>query len=92
MTQRKSASIEQKLAQAATTKAAERYVLRLYVTGATPQSRLAILNVKKVCEERLQGRYDLEVIDICQKPAWPRTNRSWPPPRSSRSCRLPCAG
>ncbi len=46
----------------------ERYVLRLYVTGSTPKSTQAILNLKKICEERLQGRYELEVIDIYQQP------------------------
>lgn len=42
------------------------YVLRLYVTGLTPQSARAIANVKKICEEHLQGRYELEVIDLYQ--------------------------
>lgn len=46
----------------------KRYVLRLYVSGITPRSLRAIENVKKVCEERLKGRYDLEVVDIYQKP------------------------
>lgn len=40
------------------------YVLRLYVTGTTPHSTRAIVNIRKICEEHLQGRYDLEVIDI----------------------------
>jgi KaiB domain. len=44
------------------------YVLRLYVTGLTPKSRIAIQNIKKICEENLHGRYDLEVIDIYQQP------------------------
>lgn len=44
------------------------YVLRLYVTGATPKSTEAILNIKKICEEHLKGRYELEVIDIYQQP------------------------
>lgn len=45
-----------------------RYVLRLYVVGSSPQSMRAIANVKKICEEELQGRYELEVIDIYQQP------------------------
>lgn len=44
------------------------YILRLYVTGSTPQSVSAISNIKKICEEHLKGRYDLEVIDLYQKP------------------------
>jgi circadian clock protein KaiB len=47
----------------------EQYVLRLYVTGSTPQSAQAILNIKNVCEEHLHGRYELEVIDLYQQPA-----------------------
>ena len=46
----------------------ERYVLRLYITGTTPQSVRAIANVKKLCEEHLSGRYELEVIDLYQQP------------------------
>lgn len=49
--------------------APEKYVLRLYVTGATSRSRRAILNINEICREHLQGRYDLQVIDIHQKPA-----------------------
>lgn len=45
------------------------YVLRLYVTGASPASTRAIANLKRVCEERLKGRYRLDVIDIFQQPA-----------------------
>ena len=44
------------------------YVLRLYVTGMTPRSTEAFATIKALCEERLQGRYELEVIDIYQHP------------------------
>lgn len=44
------------------------YVLRLYITGTTPCSMRAIVNIRKICEEHLQGRYDLEVVDISQRP------------------------
>lgn len=46
----------------------ERYVLRLYITGMTPRSSAAVAAIKAVCEEYLEGRYDLEVIDIYQHP------------------------
>ena len=46
----------------------KRYVLRLYVTGITPKSTQAIQNIKKICEENLKDRYELEVIDIYQQP------------------------
>jgi len=44
------------------------YVLRLYVAGATPQSNKAITNLKRICEEYIARRYDLEVINIYQQP------------------------
>jgi len=44
------------------------YVLRLYVAGTTPRSTRAVANIKKICEEHLKGRYDLQVIDIYQQP------------------------
>ena len=46
----------------------EKYVLRLYITGITPKSTQAIQNIRKICEENLKGRYELEVIDIYQQP------------------------
>ena len=48
---------------------AQHYVLRLYVTGTTPASSRAIAQVRALCEAHLQNRYELEVIDIYQKPA-----------------------
>ena len=48
----------------------EKYVLRLYVTGMTPKSINAIQNIRKICEENLKGRYELEVIDIYQQPEY----------------------
>lgn len=44
------------------------YVLRLYVTGLTPKSILAISNVQRLCEKHLAGYYELKVIDIYQQP------------------------
>src|SRR5688572_9459847 len=46
----------------------EAYVLRLYVSGATPRSTEAIAKIKNICDEYLPGHYDLEVIDIYQQP------------------------
>src|SRR4051812_23131684 len=44
------------------------YVLRLYVAGNTPKSITAINNLNTYCEEYLEGRYQIEVIDLLQKP------------------------
>ncbi|HTO84149.1 MAG TPA: circadian clock KaiB family protein [Methylomirabilota bacterium] len=48
--------------------ASERFVLELYVTGQTPRSLRAVANLRRVCEERLRDRYQLEVVDVYQQP------------------------
>ncbi|HEX3861087.1 MAG TPA: circadian clock KaiB family protein [Stellaceae bacterium] len=45
------------------------YHLRLYVAGQTAKSLAAVANLKRVCEEHLAGRYEIEVIDLLQNPA-----------------------
>lgn len=65
----KSRSTRSRLESAGAGRAAERYVLKLYVTGATARSLRAIANVKAICEQYLKGRYDLEVVDIYRRPA-----------------------
>lgn len=47
----------------------EKYVLRLYVTGLTPRSTRAIRAVREVCEEKLAGHFELEIIDLYQQPS-----------------------
>ncbi len=42
--------------------------LRLYVAGQTPKSLTAFANLKRLCEEHLAGRYEIEVIDLVKKP------------------------
>jgi circadian clock protein KaiB len=44
-----------------------KYVLRLYISGSTSKSALAVENIKRVCEQHLKNRYNLEVIDIYQQ-------------------------
>jgi circadian clock protein KaiB len=69
MAQKKSRSKQSKLESAGAARATERYALTLYVTGATAGSLRAIANIKAICEQYLRGRYDLEVVDIYQRPA-----------------------
>jgi len=45
------------------------YVMRLFVTGASPNSARAISNVKKICEEYLKDHYELEIVDVYQQPS-----------------------
>jgi circadian clock protein KaiB len=46
----------------------EKWELRLYTAGQTPKSLAAIRNLKKVCEEHLAGRYEIEVVDLLKNP------------------------
>ena len=43
---------------------AEHYKLQLFITGSTPRSTRAIENMRRICDQNLRGRYDLEVIDV----------------------------
>ena len=47
---------------------AEDYVLRLFVAGATSRSQRAITNIRRICDEHLSGRCDLEVVDVYLHP------------------------
>jgi len=47
---------------------AEKYVLRLYISGMTPAATRAISNLRSICEEYLAGRYDLQIVDVYQQP------------------------
>jgi circadian clock protein KaiB len=46
----------------------EFYDLRLYVAGQTARSLAALANLQKICDEHLEGRYRIEVIDLLQHP------------------------
>jgi circadian clock protein KaiB len=46
--------------------------LRLFVAGLTPRSKHAIQTLRRLCEERLDGNYRLEIVDIYQQPALAR--------------------
>jgi circadian clock protein KaiB len=52
-----------------------RYILRLYVAGMTSRSARAVENVRAFCEKHLEGRYDLQVIDVYQQPALARSEQ-----------------
>jgi circadian clock protein KaiB len=69
--------------------ASEKWYLRLYVAGETPRAVAALSNLKRICEERLAGRYEIEVVDLVKNPrlaagdqilAVPTLVRRLPPP------------
>ena len=53
----------------------ERWRLRLYVAGQTPKSIAAYSNLKKICAEHLEGKFEIEVIDLLVNPQLARGDR-----------------
>ncbi|MBK1620366.1 hypothetical protein CKO42_18360 [Lamprobacter modestohalophilus] len=56
------------LDEAETSEGNQRWTLRLYVAGQTPKSLAAFANLQAMCEAHLSGRYQIEVIDLLEKP------------------------
>lgn len=64
-------------------------LLKLYVTGQTPRSTAAIANLRRICDEELEGRFEMVVIDVLERPqlaedekilATPTVIKELPPP------------
>ncbi len=70
-------------------KSKEKYILRLYVTGMSSRSTMAIENVKKICDENLKGRYELEVIDVLQQPEYVKKEQLLAAPTLIKKLPLP---
>lgn len=66
-----------------------KFILHLYISGVTPQSARAIMSIRKICEEHLEGRYQLEVIDIYQQPALAKEEQIIAAPTLIKSLPLP---
>jgi circadian clock protein KaiB len=65
------------------------FILKLYVTGATPRAQTAIANLQRICEQELGGQYELQIIDVLEHPqlaeddkilATPTLIKQLPPP------------
>ena len=66
-----------------------KYILTLYVTGTSPRTKVAIENLNQICKQELDGRYDLEIVDVLEHPqraedekilATPTLIKQLPPP------------
>ena len=66
-----------------------KYVLTLYVTGTSPRTKVAIDNLDRICKQELDGRYELEIVDVLENPqraedekilATPTLIKQLPPP------------
>jgi circadian clock protein KaiB len=51
------------------------WILRLYVAGQTPKCTTAFINLKKICEDQLHGKYKIEVIDLLENPQLSREHQ-----------------
>jgi len=65
------------------------FKLRLFVTGSTYRSQQAIQNIRQICEEHLEGQYELEVIDIYQAPEQAREHQIMAVPTLLKELPLP---
>lgn len=45
-----------------------KFLLKLYVTGTSSRAQQAISNLERICEQELQGKYELEIIDVLEHP------------------------
>ena len=66
-----------------------KYRLRLYVSGSTLKSARAVANIKRISEEYLKNRYELEVIDVYQQPDLARVDQIVAVPTLIRCAPLP---
>jgi len=73
----------------ASTESGERYLLKLYVAGMTSRSARAIENVRAFGEKHLEGRYDLQVIDVYQQPALTKSEQLIAAPTLIKKLPLP---
>jgi circadian clock protein KaiB len=54
---------------------AKKWNLRLYVAGQTPKSVMALANLKRICDEHMNGAYSVEVIDLMENPQLARRDQ-----------------
>ena len=54
---------------------ADLFRLRLFITGASPNSTRAVTNLKDICEKHLKDKYELEIIDVYQQPSIAQTEQ-----------------
>ncbi|MEX2480370.1 MAG: circadian clock KaiB family protein [Gammaproteobacteria bacterium] len=65
------------------------YLLRLYITGKSAHSERAIANLRRLCAEELDGRYDIEVIDLLEHPEMSASERILATPTLIKALPLP---
>ena len=69
--------------------ASDRWDLRLYVAGETPKAGTAFKNLRCICEEKLKGKYNINVIDLLKNPQIARDDQILAVPTLVRKSPLP---
>ncbi len=64
-------------------------LLKLYVTGQTPKSERAIANMRRICEEELEGQYELVIIDVLERPQLAEDEKILATPTLTKELPLP---
>ena len=85
----KTSSATKAFEKALATRPSGKYVLRLYVAGATDRSHQAVLCVRQLCEAKLKGNCELEVIDVYQQPILARDGQIVATPTLVKELPLP---
>jgi len=68
---------------------ANKFVLKLYVTGTSPRTRQAIENLQRICEQELRGRYELDIVDVLEQPQAAEDDRILATPTLIKKLPLP---
>lgn len=66
-----------------------KYLLRLFVTGASTRTATAISNLRRICEQELDGQFDLEIIDVLEFPELAEDEKILATPTLIKSLPLP---
>jgi circadian clock protein KaiB len=66
-----------------------KYLLRLFVTGASSRTGVAIANLRRICEQELAGQYELEIIDVLEFPDLAEDEKILATPTLIKSLPLP---
>ncbi len=64
-------------------------LLKLYVTGQTPKSERAIANMRRICEQELEGQYELVIIDVLERPQLAEDEKILATPTLTKELPLP---
>lgn len=67
----------------------DQYLLKLYITGRSANAERAIANIQRICQADLQGRYQLEIVDVLEHPQLAEDERIIATPTVIRKLPLP---